>query len=249
MKYKLLLLDLDGTLTPELGMPPKEFTPSNRLVDSIKRAQDRVSVSLCTGRDKDIVLKVIQKLSLKGPQIIEGGAKIIDIEGRDLWTKYISRDSSEKIVEIIKNTKRDFAVICNGTESVNEIPKEPLNKVTAFLLFNLSKTDSTNLEERFSPFQDLALAFNTDLSDITVYITHKEGTKTSGVKKLREILGVSKEEVVGVGDKNNDIPLLSESGFKVAMGNASEEIKKIADWVAPSVEEDGVAAVIEKFIL
>jgi hydroxymethylpyrimidine pyrophosphatase-like HAD family hydrolase len=97
------------------------------------------------------------------------------------------------------------------------------------LLFNLSKTDSTNLEERFSPFQDLALAFNTDLSDITVYITHKEGTKTSGVKKLREILGVSKEEVVGVGDKN--------------------EIKKIADWVAPSVEEDGVAAVIEKFIL
>ena len=74
-------------------------------------------------------------------------------------------------------------------------------------------------------------------------------TKLHGIVELQKILGVTKEETIGVGDSYNDFPLLMASGLKIAMGNAVPELKAIADFIAPSVEEDGVATVIEKFIL
>lgn len=52
-----------------------------------------------------------------------------------------------------------------------------------------------------------------------------------------------------VGDGGNDLPLFELAGFKVAMGNAEEVLKKQADWIAPSVDEDGLAVAIKKFIL
>ena len=51
-----------------------------------------------------------------------------------------------------------------------------------------------------------------------------------------------------VGDGYNDFPLLLAGGLKVAMGNAVSDLKKIADYIAPTVDEDGVATVIEKFL-
>ncbi|HXS15232.1 MAG TPA: HAD hydrolase family protein, partial [Candidatus Saccharimonadales bacterium] len=60
---------------------------------------------------------------------------------------------------------------------------------------------------------------------------------------------ISTEEIIGIGDGHNDFPLLMACGLKVAMGNAVDDLKAIADYIAPSVDEDGVADVIEKFIL
>ena len=55
--------------------------------------------------------------------------------------------------------------------------------------------------------------------------------------------------MIGVGDARNDAPLLNVCGLKVAMGNADDKLKKIAHYIAPSVDEDGVAHVVERFIL
>ena len=54
---------------------------------------------------------------------------------------------------------------------------------------------------------------------------------------------------MAIGDGHNDIPLLEAAGFKVAMGNAPDEVKAVADYVAPSLQDDGVAEAIERFIL
>ncbi len=62
-------------------------------------------------------------------------------------------------------------------------------------------------------------------------------------------LGVSLAEVVAVGDGTNDISLLSTAGFAVAMGNAQDEVKKVADYVTLDVEHSGLAAAINKFLL
>jgi hydroxymethylpyrimidine pyrophosphatase-like HAD family hydrolase len=63
------------------------------------------------------------------------------------------------------------------------------------------------------------------------------------------MLGVRYEEIIGVGDGHNDVPLLEAVGLKVAMGNAPDEVKAIADYVAPKLSEDGVADVIQRYIL
>jgi len=82
-----------------------------------------------------------------------------------------------------------------------------------------------------------------------IYITHKNASKQHAAEKLAQMLNVETSEVIGVGDARNDAPLLSACGLRVAMGNADNKLKKIADYVAPTVDEDGVAYVIEKFII
>jgi hydroxymethylpyrimidine pyrophosphatase-like HAD family hydrolase len=79
-------------------------------------------------------------------------------------------------------------------------------------------------------------------------ITHVAATKAHGLEIVMKQLGIKKEEVIAAGDGYNDFPLLMAAGLKVAMGNAVDDLKAIADYIAPRVEEDGIADVIEKFI-
>jgi hydroxymethylpyrimidine pyrophosphatase-like HAD family hydrolase len=84
---------------------------------------------------------------------------------------------------------------------------------------------------------------------IGLLISHASSTKLHAVIKVAEMLNIKTNEIIGVGDGYNDFPLLMASGLKVAMGNAVPELKEIADYIAPGVDDDGVADVIAKFIL
>jgi hydroxymethylpyrimidine pyrophosphatase-like HAD family hydrolase len=74
-------------------------------------------------------------------------------------------------------------------------------------------------------------------------------TKGRGVARLAAHLGVSQAATIAVGDNENDLAMVQWAGLGVAMGNATGAVKAAADWVAPTVGENGVAAVIERFIL
>ena len=63
------------------------------------------------------------------------------------------------------------------------------------------------------------------------------------------MIGVDAGSMVAAGDSYNDMPLLQVCGLGIAMGNAPDELKAIADYVAPPVEEDGLAVAIEQFIM
>ena len=66
---------------------------------------------------------------------------------------------------------------------------------------------------------------------------------------VANLLKIKTTEIIGVGDGYNDFPMLLACGLKVAMDNANDDLKAIADYIAPSVDDDGVADVIEKYIL
>lgn len=249
MEYKLLITDLDGTLTPNLGMPPREFMPSSYLVKSIQKAQKLIKISLCTGRDKETVLKVVNRLGLIAPQVIEGGAKIINSKGKELWAKYINEDSTLKMMKILEEANTPFSVIVNSTELFNELPKNNFDKISAILWYDLNQEQVKDLKKKLSSCKNIVISVNLDKFGNTVYITHKQGTKAYGVRKLMKILRVKKEKTIGVGDGNNDFQLLLNCGLKVAMGNAVEELKNIADYIAPSVDNDGVVDIIRKFVI
>ena len=84
---------------------------------------------------------------------------------------------------------------------------------------------------------------------IDVIVSHPKSTKQHGIFEVAKILNIETHDIIGVGDGYNDFPLLMACGLKVAMGNAVEDLKAIADYIAPSVEDDGVADVIEKFVI
>lgn len=249
MKYKLLLLDIDDTLTPNLGLPPCTYNPSKKIISTFKKAVDKIQISLCTGRDEDTVTMICSKLKLKSPQIIEGGAKIIDVNRKTLWVQYISQSSANEILKILRGIKSPFSVVVSGTELVSTIPTSHFDKITAVLLYDLTSKQVISIKRQLSTCTDLAFTVNQDRTGNTIYITHKLATKAHGVRKLMEILSVKREEIIGVGDGNNDKVMLLESGLKVGMGNAVQEIKEIANYLAPPVEKEGIVDVIEKFVL
>jgi len=73
--------------------------------------------------------------------------------------------------------------------------------------------------------------------------------KGSGLRRLCDLLGVDIRRVMAIGDSDNDIPMLEAAGFGVAMGNASEQVKAVADWVAPTIDAEGAAVAMQQWIL
>jgi len=102
------------------------------------------------------------------------------------------------------------------------------------------------LRQRYTPTE----LYLTKSVDIFLEATHPDVNKGNAVRYLAEnILGLHADQVMAIGDNFNDFEMLQYAGIGVAMGNAPEGVQAIANWVAPSVEEDGAAIAIEKFIL
>ena len=83
----------------------------------------------------------------------------------------------------------------------------------------------------------------------SIHVTNADATKQLAVGRLAEIMKIKTLEIIGIGDSYNDFSFLMACGLKVAMGNSVKEIKEIADYIGSSYQEDGVARIIEKFIL
>jgi Cof subfamily protein (haloacid dehalogenase superfamily) len=73
--------------------------------------------------------------------------------------------------------------------------------------------------------------------------------KGSALHKLCALLGVDPQRVLAIGDSENDIPMLRAAGFGIAMGNAIEGLKAVADWIAPPIDEDGAAVALRRWVL
>ena len=94
-------------------------------------------------------------------------------------------------------------------------------------------------------------------NDLYITRTHPilvEGTalgisKGDGVRKLCKIMGIDPQRVLAIGDADNDISMLEVAGVGVAMGNGSAGTKAVADWIAPTIAEDGAAVALQKFVL
>ena len=89
----------------------------------------------------------------------------------------------------------------------------------------------------------LAISFNASVEILAkgyfCEICSGEAKKSLGVEHLCKMWGLKKEEILTIGDQNNDIALLQAGGIKVAMGNATNELKELADYITESVYDDG----------
>ena len=73
--------------------------------------------------------------------------------------------------------------------------------------------------------------------------------KGSGLRRLCDLLGLDIRRVMAIGDSDNDIPMLEAAGLGVAMGNAGEHVKAVAGWVAPTIDNEGAAVAMQRWIL
>lgn len=245
MKFKALIFDLDGTAIPT-GYIGK---PSQKLIDTIKKAKKIASCSIATARRISSVRDIIYYLDLESPSIITNGTQIIHPRTEKIiWEKTLNKDIVKKVVDLCISFPGEIILgnnlkpVTKREEKFNNEPIIYIRQPTKIIAENIVKilVHIPGIKTSIMP------SWNKGWTD--VHVINNIGGKDNAMKKLIEILGVNKNEVIAVGDNNNDEPLFQFAGYKVAMGNATEELKSKADYVGPSQEDDGLAFIINKFI-
>jgi len=243
------MLDVDGTTV----VFRKGTMPSPKVRQTIIKAHKKIKVGLATARPLWDVIYIIRDLEIDMPCIVAGGTQIYDpLKEKIVWEKRIEYKDALKILKIAKQFKLE---IIDGADekptSKNSSKNYQKRKPLQFWVESNDKKLMANFISEVSRISTISIiqvpSWNSQ--NTGALISHAQATKQHGILEIAKLLNISTKDIIGVGDGYNDFPLLMACGLKIAMGNANEELKKIADFVAPSVEEDGVATVIEKFIL
>lgn len=249
MYYKALISDIDGTLIPNRF----DGELSQKVIAAVNKAKNKIHIGLATSRHPKDIFHLTDALDIADPSIVFGGAQIIDTASKKvLWQQPIATADAKEIVEIAK--KMDIAFVANDlgerirvAPDVSYMPTMPLS----FWGHGLDKEQLNAFHQAIKHLDTSGLHVIPSWQDgkVDFLITHTNATKQHAILKVAEILQIDPSEMIGIGDGANDLPLLMACGLKVAVGNAVEELKDIADYIAPVVEEDALADVLEKFVL
>lgn len=252
-QYKLVLLDLDGTTVASKG----HALPSKRVVDTVQKAQKHVHVSLATGRPLGLAQPVIDVLKLHGPSVLNGGSELIDLTtGEVIHQELLDVEDMRELFKLIYpfGYKFGYRVYTADDQYEKQVGSAEDIKVPCAKLF-IEAVDSSRLPDILSELEAVSNASAhpttswTDGDVVDIHVTHKHATKRYGVERLIKHMGLKRDDVLAIGDGHNDIPMMEAAGTKVAMGNAPDEVKAVADFVTASLDKDGVAIALEKFIL
>lgn len=248
MKYKAIIFDLDGTIVPSI----MEGMPSSAVIDSVLKAKRKLKLSTASARAVQYCRNIWKALSLEDPCIINGGSQIINPKTEKIiWEQRLPDGAIEEVLKRSKVYTDTIAFngnILNVKTDYDKLPKS----ANLIVVFGVKKAKTESLIKVLSQIPDVTvhILHSWVVGDYwDIHIIHKLATKKHAIEKLIEILGIKKEEVIGVGDGNNDIPLFESVGYKVAMGNAVDNLKKHADYITDSLDNDGFAKFIEDRLL
>lgn len=259
---KLVATDIDGTIF----IPEKEFTQGVK--ECIKKlSQKGIKVVLVTGRMNAAAIKIARDLELDTPVVSYQGGLVTE-NGNILYERYLSQEQTERILawaekekihinlyndDILYSEAECYEVqrYCNNLHTkytvkpINEIKKDKINKLLAIDYSNPERI-SRYEKELQNIYPDLYIVKSTPYF---LEFSNPEASKKCAVEFLQKYWGLKKDEILTIGDQNNDIALLQAGGIKIAMGNATEELKAEADYITETVYEDGFVRAMEKFCL
>ena len=243
--YKALMLDVDGTLARA------DLYVSPRVAEAVGRASDRMAVALVTSRDHIVVGELAGRIGLKGLQVSEGGARIFDQETREpAWLCSLAPVDAQGIIRFLEANGHPFTAVDGDrrVQSSQDVTDWCVTRITAI---SLTQTQAHEIAARFGdqPGVHTTVIVRIDNGDWMVDFTHAEATKATAVERYARLNGIEASQIIAAGDSYNDLPLLKACGLSIAMGNAAPELKAIADYVAPDVDDDGLAVAIDEFVL
>ena len=263
MKYKLIVLDLDGTLTNS----KKEISSRNR--ETLIRIQEQgIRLVLASGRPTYGIVPLANELRMNefgGFILSYNGGEIINWESKEMMYENVLPNEVVPVLYECARTNHLSILTYDGAEIVTENSLDPyeafLNKM-AVRETNDFLTDITLPVAKCLIVGDAGKLIPVE-SELCIRLQGKINVFRSepyflelvpqGIDKalslavlLKEI-GVAREEVIAIGDGYNDLSMIRFAGLGIAMGNAQEPVKKAADYITLSNEEDGVAEAIKKF--
>lgn len=264
MGIKMIVSDLDGTL---FNSDKEGYTVSPRLIEEVNEFKKKGNIfTIATGRPEETSLSVVKKLGIDVPYIVYNGAKIIDREGNEIysdafllkiWFPFLHKLQRMGASIIFYNSGQVYCF--KYTKDVAQYEKKELTKYRAAddhllnskLLVNkiLIIGDVKKYKECWDNLDEsLKNEFRYVISEDNYFeIVKKDVSKGNALKQLKKHLGIKDEEVVTIGNQMNDKELIEEGFVGVAVANAVEGLKSVADFITKGEYEEGVIEVIKKF--
>ena len=265
--YKLIAVDMDGTLLDE----NKEI--SNRCQKAIYNLKQKgKKIVIATGRPLNGVMNYLEKLDLFDENdyvVAFNGALVQSTKTKQIiFNKPLSLLEYKELYAVSQQLGVNIHALTNKSvltpknnpftkieSSINRIPIiEGAVEDVAFSTV-IVKVMFIDEPEKLDAIIPLLPAWVKDKYSILrsapyfLEFLDKSVNKGAGVSAIAKVLGLEPEEVICIGDAGNDLAMIRYAGLGVAMGNAVPEVKSAADYITHSNEEDGVAHVIEKFML
>lgn len=273
VKYKMLVTDMDYTLLN------KDKDVSERNKKALKAAMDKgVHVVVATGRIYTSALYYARLLGISTPIIASNGAIIREEQTDDtmyqsllpetaikemirltreigLYCHFFSKDTiyTERLVNVSSRyTEWNKFLAEKDQVKIRLLDRfEDMTEYQKNEIFKAVVVDNDNSKLQYIRSEVLKTGIVTvsqSLSD-NIEVMNKEVSKGNAVAKLAEIYDIKPAEIITLGDNENDISMIEYAGLGVAMGNAVQLLKDRADYITADYMDDGVAQVIEKFIL
>jgi Cof subfamily protein (haloacid dehalogenase superfamily) len=271
--YKLFCTDMDGTLLNNDGKVSEE----NKM--AIEKAQDRgVKIAICTGRLFTSANHFAQIVGVEAPLICANGAYIREKDRNEIIYKAVlGEQNCKNVLKVVR--KYGLHPHFNTPDTVftekiiysseiyakmnKTLPKEAQIKIE--LADDWEKTFKENADEILKCIivdndiekinkakSELALEKGLEVvssRENNIEVMCKGVSKGRAVEILAGYYNLKKEEVICIGDNENDISMLQYAGMGIAMANGDKEVLQIAYYITDTNENNGVAKAIEKFIL
>lgn len=271
-QIKLVASDLDGTLLNK----NKEITP--RLFDALKKLDELgIYFVPSTGRPFGTVPQAIKELPFLKYVITSNGATIYDAaEQKNIIENYLPPEAVDTVIEIARElpviteyfiagkayiaktiyddltpfdlTESHVAYIKNSRTPVEDFWTEMKRNDAVLENINLVFKDMELRKEIWDKLKNLGVASVTAATTKNIEITSLSATKAKALEKLCEVLDLDRENVLAMGDGDNDMPMIQFAGIGVAMANGEEHIKQAADIIADDCNDFGAAKILEQII-
>ncbi|MFS0878510.1 Cof-type HAD-IIB family hydrolase [Metabacillus niabensis] len=268
-QYQLLALNIDGTLLRSNG----RLQPSTK--EAIEYVKNKgIYITLVTNRHFQSAKKLAKALKLDSLLVSHGGAFISDNLDNPFYEKRISEEMTFNLVQVLENFKCNIRIvqerfsICNKTKVASNLLSKSILNTSDSMFYPVQFVDSLGDALRDEPVTALKIDvhFTTDeekedasqiiseaFEGIDVHVKSKKieivkrgVSKENGLRVLTNHLKIPMDKTVAIGDGEDDIEMIISAGLGVAMWNAPFEVKRVADWVTRSNNEQGVAYMIKE---
>ncbi|MDH2999723.1 hydrolase [Chelonobacter oris] len=253
-QVKIVFFDIDETLY----MKHQQHLPSSVPTALAKLRQNGIIPAIATGRSLCALPKQIKQLigALPIDLFVTINGQYNSYRGQPLQTYPLSRVDIERLVGFFKQYGIDYAFVSEDAVALNRVTADIAAAMDPITTDYIVDEDYylTHAVYQMLPFysasQDRPVAESGVLQqhlrvvrwhDFSVDLLSAEGSKARGIRAVLQHFNLKPENAVAFGDGLNDLEMLREVGFGVAMGNAHPELKAVADYVTSDIADDGLS--------
>ena len=260
--YKLIAIDIDDTLLTD------DIKITKRVNSAIKAAQAKgIIIVLCTGRTIKGGERFYHQLNLDTLFITSGGAEIYDSSRKRVFESEVDPKLVKEVLryaydnDIHAQVYIDGELIYKERNKYSELYEIPYGHPGILMPDIMDRSEILTPKILYVLDADKAPAVKKDVrrlfptlaiktsKPMFIEFASREVSKGVGLKFVADYYNVDMAEVIAIGDSQIDAPMIEVAGLGAVVDNAPDSLKQIADIICPSNEDDGVAYVIEKYVL